>query len=94
MGSQDRDRSWRGTSIWHANHGWCWHGRTPYGAGLDSAVNAAARIFAPLLLGQLYAKNTTACFVVGGGIVAAAAAVVLVRRAMVLRATAALQPKP
>ena len=54
----------------------------PY--GVDSAVNSVARIFTPILFGQLYFMNPTLCFCAAGAVVSAAAALVMVRRIMVM----------
>jgi hypothetical protein len=37
--------------------------------GLDSAVNAVARIFTPILFGKLYYHNSGMVFVAGGCVV-------------------------
>ena len=52
--------------------------------GLDSAVNSAARIMTPILLGKVYYTDPTRCFAAGAAAVALAAAVVIARRIMVL----------
>ena len=52
--------------------------------GLDSAVNAVARIATPIALGGVYHASPTAAFAAAGGVVAFACALVLVRRWMVM----------
>ena len=52
--------------------------------GLDSAVNAVARIATPIALGGVYHASPTAAFAAAGGGVAFACALVLVRRWMVM----------
>uniref|UniRef100_A0A7S0KI24 Major facilitator superfamily (MFS) profile domain-containing protein n=1 Tax=Micromonas pusilla TaxID=38833 RepID=A0A7S0KI24_MICPS len=52
--------------------------------GLDSAVNAVARIATPIALGGVYHASPTVAFAVAGGVVAFACALVLVRRWMVM----------
>ena len=52
--------------------------------GLDSAVNAVARIATPIILGKVYHASPAAAFASAGAIVACACALVLVRRWMVM----------
>ena len=52
--------------------------------GLDSAVNAVARIATPIALGGVSHASPTVAFAVAGGVVAFACALVLVRRWMVM----------
>ena len=52
--------------------------------GLDSAVNAVARIATPIILGKVYHASPAAAFACAGAIVACACALVLVRRWMVM----------
>jgi len=53
--------------------------------GVDSAINAVARIIAPIVFGKLFAADPAYAFVGAGGVVACAAILVLTRRFIVLR---------
>lgn len=57
--------------------------------GVDSAINAVARIVAPIYFGRLFAVNPTHAFIGAGSVVALASVVVLTRRWIVLTTTRA-----
>ncbi len=54
--------------------------------GVDSAINAIARIISPIVFGRVFAKDPALAFACAGCVVFAAAAVVVARRAIVLSA--------
>jgi hypothetical protein len=53
--------------------------------GVDSAINAVARIIAPIVFGKLFAADPAYAFVGAGVVVACAAILVLTRRFIVLQ---------
>jgi MFS family permease len=56
--------------------------------GVDSAINAIARIISPIVFGRVFAKDPALAFAGAGAVVFAAAALVVARRAIVLGANA------